>query len=127
MTNPSSARPPVPSADESTKTSLLAPLIAIVVLAMGGGTIGTAGWPFVCISFAGLILLGLASAIWGFYVAAFYGPRHHVPTAIIGFILNAAIVVGPIVLLNWSQKKDDEYEGRYEARAPQSATDRYRN
>lgn len=129
MTKPSSARPPVPSAAESARMSVIAPVIAYVMfMGVGGSLIGTAGWPFICLSCAGLIVLGFAAAAWGFYVAAFYAPRRHISTAILGFTLNVAVIVLPIVFASWTQRHDDqERQGPYEARAPQSANDRYRN
>jgi hypothetical protein len=129
MTKPSSARPPIPSAADSTRTAVLAPVIAFVTfMGLGGSLLGTAGWPFICVSCVGLILLGFAASIWGFYVAAFYGPRKHISTAILGFILNATVIVVPIVLASWSHRSDDhDYQGPHEARASQSAADRYRN
>jgi hypothetical protein len=97
-------------------------------MALGGSLRGTAGWPFICVSCAGLVLLGFAASAWGFYVAAFYGPRRHISTAVLGFALNAAVIVVPIVLASWAHENDDEgYQGQREARASQSAADHYRN
>jgi hypothetical protein len=129
MTKPSSARPPVPSAADSTHTAVVAPVIAFVTfVALGGRLMGTAGFPFICVSCAGLILLGFAASIWGFYVAAFYGPKKHISTAILGFILNVTVIVAPIVLARLPHRSDDnDYQDSHEARASQGATDRYRN
>ena len=128
MAKASTARPPVPSAAESAHTSVVAPIIAFVIfMAFGGRTIGTAGWPFVCISCIGLIVLGIASSIWGFYVAAFYGPKKHISTAVLGFALNVAVVAAPIALALSSDRHDDEYESSYDARSSQIAAQHYRN
>jgi hypothetical protein len=73
-------------------------------------------------------VLGFASSIWGFYVASFYGPRRHISTAILGFTLNVAVIVVPIVLAIYGHPSDDDKDGgQYEARASQSATDHYRH
>jgi hypothetical protein len=128
MDKASSARPPVPSAAESAHTSIVAPVIAFVIfMAFGGTTKGTAGWPFICISCLGLILLGIVSSMWGFYVAAFYGPRKHISTAVLGLALNVAVVAAPIALALWSDRHHDEYESSYDARASQIAVEHYRN
>src|SRR5262245_15179193 len=94
MSEPAShKRPPVPSAEESSRAGWMAPLVAI---ALGVFVVKSSPDPTVKLVVGGIccfiVLFGLAASVWGFYVASFYGPRKHIVPAVIGFALNACWV-----------------------------------
>jgi hypothetical protein len=91
MSEPASyKRPPVPSAEESSRAGWMAPLVAV---ALSMFVVKSSPDPMVKLVVGGIccliILFGLVASIWGFYVASFYGPRKHIVPAVIGFTLNA--------------------------------------